>query len=104
MFLAPVIGWIAANAGTIATLASAAGTVANIATSASSKKSGGGGGTIIQQAAPAAAAEEDAETKRKRVLAMQKQMGRGNTLLTSTSDYAPASTVGGSLRSTLGGS
>ncbi len=99
-FLLPVLAFLGQNAAAIGAITSIAGTAANIGMSAGGKK---GGGTVIQQAA-STPADEDLETKRKRVLAMQKQMGRGSTLLTSSSDYAPpASTVGGSLRSTLGG-
>lgn len=111
MWLAPIIAAIgtgisavASAASTLSPLLSVAGTVAGIATSGGKK--GGGGGATIQQAAPAAeAVGEDLEAKRRRAAAAIKQKGWGNgsTLLTGGSAYAPASYVGGALRSTFGG-
>jgi hypothetical protein len=100
-FLGPVLGALSSVATTLAPIVSVAGTIASMATG--SGKKGGGGATAQQATSAAAISEEDIETKRRRALAMQKQMGRGGTLLTSGSDYAPASTVGGALRSTFGG-
>ena len=94
-----VLGAVSSVATTVAPILSVAGQIYSMVSS-SGKKSGGGGGTAIQPTPTATAPAEDEALKRRRAVAAQKAKGRGGTLLTSGSD---ASTVGGALRSTLGG-
>lgn len=61
------------------------------------------GGEAAAAAKAAAAKAERLRMQRSGILAMQKQTSTGGTLLTSGNEYVPASTVGGALRSTLGG-
>ena len=98
-FLAPIISGIASVATTVAPIVGIAGQIYSMVSS-SGKKGGGGGGAAIQPTPTATAPAEDEALKRRRAVAAQKAKGRGGTLLTSGSD---ASTVGGALRSTLGG-